>query len=124
MPDSSCTCEGLILFLGTLDLEKTHQFYTQALELTMVIDQGACRIYRIPGGGHIGFCSHIQPVFGEKSPIVTLVTQDVDDCYKKLVEWGVDIPHPPAMNTRFGIYHFFLKDPNGYTLEIQRFTNS
>lgn len=124
MPGNQHIREGLILFLGTLDLDKTHQFYTQALELNMIIDQGACRIYRVPGGGHIGFCSHIPPVLGEKSPIVTLVTQDVDGCYEKLIEWGVAILHPPAINPRFGIYHFFLKDPNGYTLEIQRFTDS
>jgi hypothetical protein len=28
---------------------------------------------------------------------------------------------PPAANPRYNIYHCFLRDPNGYLLEIRRF---
>ena len=28
---------------------------------------------------------------------------------------------PPALNPEYGIYHCFLRDPNGYLVEIQRF---
>jgi len=41
--------------------------------------------------------------------------------YDKLGEAGMKIVKGPEFNKRFNIYHFFLKDPNGYTLEIQKF---
>jgi hypothetical protein len=28
---------------------------------------------------------------------------------------------PPQDNPRYGIYHFFFEDPDGYKLEIQSF---
>jgi catechol 2,3-dioxygenase-like lactoylglutathione lyase family enzyme len=31
------------------------------------------------------------------------------------------VPKPPAHNPRYGIYHCFLHDPNGYLVEIQSF---
>ena len=33
----------------------------------------------------------------------------------------IEIPNPPKINSKFNIYHFFFKDPNGYTLEVQKF---
>jgi len=30
-------------------------------------------------------------------------------------------PNKPSVNERFGIYHFFLKDPDGHRVEIQKF---
>ena len=34
---------------------------------------------------------------------------------------GADIETRPEHNLEYRIYHFFLRDPNGYLLEIQRF---
>jgi hypothetical protein len=62
-------------------------------------------------------------IYGEKTPILTLVTENVDEMYKKITELGVDVPEKPKINQKFNIYHFFLKDPNGYTIEIQKFLN-
>ncbi|MHA2283423.1 MAG: VOC family protein [Promethearchaeota archaeon] len=57
----------------------------------------------------------------EKSPILTFVTEDVDDFYNKLIRLGIEIRDKPKTNKKFAIYHFFFKDPNGYTIEIQKF---
>jgi len=37
------------------------------------------------------------------------------------MERGVVFDSPPALNPKYNIYHCFLRDPNGYLLEIQRF---
>ena len=46
---------------------------------------------------------------------------DVDGAYEVLVALGVETEAPPKLNERFGIYHFFARDPDGYRLELQRF---
>ncbi len=113
--------QGLIVFLGTKDLEITHRFYHEVIGLSLYKDQGLCRIYAVEGGGKLGFCQHITIIHEEKSPIITLVTEDVDRLYEKLTEKGFTVKHPPKENPKFNIYHFFIEDPNGYTLEIQKF---
>jgi catechol 2,3-dioxygenase-like lactoylglutathione lyase family enzyme len=34
---------------------------------------------------------------------------------------GVEVSGPPQSNPKYQIYHFFLKDPDGYWIEIQKF---
>lgn len=109
-----------ITFCATGDLLATARFYEETLGLPMVLDQGKCRIFRVAGCAYIGFCERAQepPTDGL---ILTLVTEDVDGWYERLSGEGVDIEGKPRMNPDFRIYHFFLRDPNGYRLEIQRF---
>ncbi|MFW9937025.1 MAG: VOC family protein [Candidatus Thorarchaeota archaeon] len=111
----------LIIFLGTKDLKKTSIFYQNVLGLTLYKDQGICQIFNVTSEGKVGFCTHMAVDVKEGSPIITLITDDVDKIYDKLVEFGVKIEKAPEFNERFNIYHFFLKDPNGYTIEIQKF---
>lgn len=113
--------EGTVVFFGAGDLERTDRFYRQTLGLELFKDQGLCRIYRVPGGGMVGFCSHQEVVAGDKSPIITLLTADVDGCHDKLRLEGLEPEGKPRANPRFNIYHFFLRDPDGYCVEIQRF---
>ena len=109
-----------VTFLHTNDLDATSHFYEDILELPLVRDQGVCRIYKTSENAYLGFCTHLEtPV--TKSIIVTLVTDDVDAWYATLQAKGVEIVAPPAYNPKYNIYHFFFKDLNGYTLEIQRF---
>lgn len=110
-----------ITFLGTKDLVKTSNFYQNILGLTIYKDQKICLIFHINTQSKIGFCEHIPVIHDDKSPIITLVTEDVDEVYNKLIEEGLEIAESPKLNKKFNIYHFFFKDPNGYTIEIQRF---
>jgi len=58
----------------------------------------------------------------EADPVIlTLVSRSVDEWHTYLVEQQVPIEKPPTLNEKFNIYHCFLRDPNGYLLEIQRF---
>ena len=111
-----------ITFLHTTDIKRTAQFYEKTLELLLVRDQGVCRIYKTSANGYLGFCTHLE-MTRQEGVILTLVTEDVDGWYKRLKEKGVEIAARPSHNPKYQIYHFFFKDPNGYTLEIQRFNN-
>jgi len=110
-----------ITFLGTNDLKKTSNFYQNILGLTLYKDQKICLIFHINKQSKIGFCKHIPVIHDDKSPIITLVTEEVDEVYNKLINKGLKIAESPKLNKKFNIYHFFFKDPNGYTIEIQRF---
>jgi len=113
--------EGTITFLGVENLGRTAEFYEAVLGLELVRDQGVCRIYRSSPGAYLGFCEHI-PFDGEDQRIIlTLVTHDVDWWFEQLVSKGVIFEKTPQHNPKFGIYHCFLRDPDGYLIEIQRF---
>jgi len=60
--------EGSIVFFGVKNLEETDSFYRDKLGLELYKDQGLCRIYRVPGGGMLGFCTHQDVISREKKP--------------------------------------------------------
>lgn len=114
--------KGNISFYGTNDLEKTDKFYKKFFGLEVYKDQGKCKIYKIQGAGMIAFCEHMEVLTNDKSPIITFLTEQVDETYEKFNNMdGIKIESKPVKNNNFNIYQFFAKDPNGYTLEIQKF---
>jgi predicted enzyme related to lactoylglutathione lyase len=78
------TFDGIIPFYGSTDLVKTSHFYESVLGLSLYKDQGACRIYRVTSTGYIGFCTHLPVMAAERSPIITLLTEDVDAVYRRI----------------------------------------
>lgn len=112
--------DSMITFCRTKDMEETHRFYNGLLELPMALDQGRCRIYRVSSGGFIGFCEGTEPD-PENTVMITLVTDDVDGWFARIASKGHPVIKAPAMNSEFRIYHCFVRDPSGYTVEIQRF---
>ena len=109
-----------IVFFGTIDLSGTANFYEETLGLTLALDQGKCRIYRVAGEAYIGFCQRDEPPSVE-GVIITIVTRQVDEYCDMLRTRGVVFEKEPAVNPDYKIYHCFLRDPNGYLVEIQRF---
>ncbi len=114
-----------VTFVYTHDLGASAEFYGETLGLSCVLDQGACRIFQTSPDGFIGIChcSTERP----SSPagiIITLVSDDVDGWYDRLTSKGVRFDTPPAENPKFNIYHCFLKDPDGYQIEIQQFLDA
>lgn len=112
--------DAQITFCYTKDLPATAEFYENLLELSLALDQGACRIYRVAPGAFVGFCRR-ETAPTPEGIILTLVIDDVDGWYVRLSARGVEFDQPPAHNPKFNIYHCFLRDPNGYLIEIQRF---
>jgi catechol 2,3-dioxygenase-like lactoylglutathione lyase family enzyme len=118
--------EQQITFLYTRDLVEIARFYEELLGLPLKLDQGNCRIYQVSRDGYVGFCQQEEPAEGERLQrarriILTLVTPEVDEWHRYLVERGVVFEKPPAINPKYDIYHCFLRDPDGNLIEIQRF---
>jgi catechol 2,3-dioxygenase-like lactoylglutathione lyase family enzyme len=91
------------------------------LGLPLALDQDDCRIYRIGESSFLGFCQREEAPHQPEGIILTLITDEVDHCYHHLRQLGVRFEKPPTYNPDYEIYHCFLRDPNGYLIEIQRF---
>lgn len=112
--------DSLITFHPAKDLEEIHRFYHRLLGLPLALDQGGCRIYRVARGAFLGFCVRDDALPGD-SVIITLVTDRVDEWFGLIREAGHPVIKEPAFNPDYRIYHCFVRDPAGNTVEIQRF---
>jgi catechol 2,3-dioxygenase-like lactoylglutathione lyase family enzyme len=116
-----------ITFIYTSDLEQSAHFYEAILGLNLWLDQGGCRIYEVSSSGYLGICQTSDNSKGQitsgpqTNVILTIVTQEVDAWYDHLLKRGVTFEKSPEINPKYNIYHCFLRDPNGYLIEIQRF---
>jgi catechol 2,3-dioxygenase-like lactoylglutathione lyase family enzyme len=115
------TVDQQITFFYTRDLATTVDFYERIVGFPLVVNQGDCRIYRVTSGAYLGFCQRAEAPPEPRGVLFTLVTEDVDGWYAHLRGQGVPFDKAPALNERYGIYHCFARDPNGYLIEIQRF---
>ena len=110
-----------ITFLDTRDLVRTADFYERILGLRLARDQGTCRIYHVSGSAYLGFCERADAAAPAGGLTLTLITDDVDGWCRHLKAHGVEFVKEPADNPPYRIYNAFVRDPNGYLLEIQRF---
>jgi catechol 2,3-dioxygenase-like lactoylglutathione lyase family enzyme len=110
-----------ITFLHAENLEQTKTFYTNTLGFPLLRDQGTCLIFGVNKGAYLGFCFHIEKVPIGRNIILTLVSDEVDEWYERLKSKDCEILEPPNYNSKYQIYHFFFKDPDGYWIEIQKF---
>ena len=114
-------CTQQITFLDTRDLARTSDFYERVLGLRLARDQGTCRIYHVSGSAYLGFCQRADPQAEPRGITLTFVTDRVDEVCADLRRAGVAFVKEPADNPPYRIYNAFVRDPNGYLLEIQRF---
>ena len=119
--------DQLVTFLYTDDLVKTSRFYEEIIGLSLILDQGSCRIYQVGGDAFVGFCQNGTAVGArqnrekQEGVILTLVSNQVDEWYSYLQTQNIPIEKPPTYYPAFDIYHLFIRDPNGYLLEVQTF---
>ncbi len=112
--------DAQITFLPSSDLAQSREFYERILGLELVTDQGTCHIYRVTTSAFLGVCER-ETVSPTDGVIVTLVHDDVDGWCSRIIDADGTIERGPDHSERFGIYHAFLRDPDGNLLEIQRF---
>ena len=111
-----------VTWIYTADLPATARFYEEILALPLVLDQGACRIYRTGAGAFLGLCKVREGRWVEpKGVVLTLVTDAVDAWHARLVAAGAKVDGPPTEKPAWNIYAFFAFDPNGYRIEFQTF---
>jgi catechol 2,3-dioxygenase-like lactoylglutathione lyase family enzyme len=128
MPHDPLPATGLVTFLPTADLDATDAFYGGLLGLPLVRDKDVCRIYRASpgsgaenGGGYWGFCDRGYAVAEGVRVVLTLLVDDVEAAHRELVARGAVPEGPPAHHERYAVTSFFVRDPNGYFVEFQRF---
>ena len=109
-----------IIFLTVKDLEASSKFYGEVFGFRMARDQGSCKIYHLSGNSYIGLCEG-EPPREPSGSAQCWVIDDVDGCYEVAKAHGLDIMFKPRYNPKYQIYHFYLKDPDGHVIEIQRF---
>lgn len=107
-----------IVFFRSANRERLVEWYTSQLGFEPWLEQdGGCTILQYENL-LVGFCDAHST---ETAGILTVVVEDrqaVDQRYTQLNAWAVE---PPAVNEAFDIYHFFMDDPDGRTVEIQTF---
>jgi len=115
-----------IYWVYTQDLDSTADFYAQTLGLECSRGAGDARLFQTGDSAYIGLCrAFADRVIEPRGSLISIVTDDVDAWYQHLLDNGLVIDKPPEQIEQFGIYSFFIKDPNGYLLEFQQFiTNS
>jgi len=110
-----------ITWVYTDNLEQTSNFYEKGLDLELVNDEGTARIFQVSSTAQIGVCVAFEDrVIEPKGGMITLVTNDVDSWFARLTKKGIVLSNSPHILEKFNIYTFFLKDPNGYVIEIQQ----
>ena len=114
--------DAQITFVYVSNLARSTHFYETILGFPLALDQGSCRIFRVAGEkSYLGICERNVESQARVGLIFTLVTPDVDAWYERITEHGVTCEHEPRINDSYGIYHFFVRDPDGHLLEVQRF---
>ena len=122
MPDKSTDISLQISWVYTENLDSTAFFYREQLGLECVRDEGSARLFATSTGACIGVCQVfadrvVEPAGG----MISIVTDDVDGWYRRLVANGVGIDQAPRRLEQFAVYSFFVRDPNGYLIEVQSF---
>lgn len=117
-----------ITFLYAEDPAGSWDFYENKLGLSMVQDQGTCRIYATAPGGRafLGVCRARAPRASDNQRVqggvvFTFVDPDVEGWHARLKARGVNVPEQVEYSETYRVTHFFFHDPAGYLLEVQRF---
>ncbi len=114
--------QKLITFLYYRDLPRAIRFYEDIMGLTLEIDQGWSKIYRVTAAGYIGLVdesrgSHrAHPV---KPVQVCVRVADVDAWFGYVESVGVDELSSLRSHPELKIRAFTFNDPEGYQIEIQ-----
>lgn len=118
---SAFDLQGQVMFLPTDSHQKVIDFYEGVLGLELVRDQRLCRIYKTGPKSYLGFCERGYTIPTEFRVVITLLIDDVDGVYQLLKARNIPTESEPELSERFNVYQFFLRDPHGYLVEVQRF---
>jgi lactoylglutathione lyase len=111
-----------ITFIYYHDLPGAMRFYEEVMGLSLAIDQGWCKIYRVTEGGYVGLVDETRgshrahPV---KPVQICVRVADVDAWYAWISSHDVKGLRGPRSNLDLKIRAFVFDDPEGYQIEIQ-----
>jgi predicted enzyme related to lactoylglutathione lyase len=111
-----------ITFFYYRDLAGAMAFYERVLGVSLAIDQGWCKIYRLNGGACVGLVDESRGshrAHDVKPVQLCLRVPDVDAWHA----WAASQQVPKLGETRtnepLGIRAFTFEDPEGYQIEVQ-----
>lgn len=114
--------ELAIIFLYYRDLPRACAFYERVLGLTLAIDQGWSKIYRIAGQAHVGLVDEARGMHraADPKPVqICIRVPDVDAWHAWAASQGVDALSAPRSSEALRIRAFVFNDPEGYQIEVQ-----
>lgn len=106
-----------IVFFATTDVPTITAFYQSHFGATIWLEQPDCTILKLDNC-LLGFCERPS---ADTEGIITIVVdsrREVDRYHERLGNIAKD---EPTLNERYDIYHFYLTDPEGRSVEIQSF---
>jgi len=106
-----------IFFLKTRKLDELKEFYTSQLGCDIWLEQADCTLFR-HGNMIFGFCRRDEVDTGGVITFFYETKEAVDCMYEKLREIAIS---EPESNSKYEIYQFFARDPEGRMLEFQWF---
>jgi predicted enzyme related to lactoylglutathione lyase len=116
--------QSQITFLYYRDLQPVSKFYQEVMGFELVEDQGWAKIYRVSGNAYLGIVDEERGLHEAQEKSAVLITLAVDDVFwwydclkRKDVKILTDLREMEDIQVR----GFFLEDPGGYTIEVQRF---
>lgn len=105
------------MFFATEKLSDLVSFYTRRLGMNVWIEQEGCTILNA-GDFAIGFCQRDR---ADTNGIITFLCATENDVEERFSMLSDLADGPPRVNERYRIFHFFLRDPEGRRLEVQKF---
>ena len=107
-----------VVFFSTVQLEDLTTFYTERVGAELWMDQRDCRIFR-HSQFLFGFCQREE---GETCGILTFVYPDRESVDRMYEHFRSEALEAPRDHSRYPIYNFFSRDPEGRLIEFQMFT--
>jgi hypothetical protein len=110
------------------EIIKASHFYGELLGLELILDEGWARIYKISSSSFVGLVDsssgrgHCE-VAPESAVLLTLDVDNIEQWYSFLKDASVQIEGKINTMEDIEVQCFFLRDPGGYALEIQKFMN-
>jgi len=116
--------QSQVTFLYYDDLKAASEFYGDVIGFRLVEDQKWAKIYRASGGAYVGIVAGkkgFHQAQESNAVLLTLLVDDVTAWYEYLQSRDVKIVSELAEKEDIQVRCFFLEDPGGYSIEIQRF---
>ena len=111
-----------ITFFYYRDLPAAMAFYERVLGVSVAIDQGWCKIYRLNGGACVGLVDESRGshrAHAVKPVQLCLRVPDVEAWHRWAAAQGVPKLRELRTSEALGIRAFTFEDPEGYQIEVQ-----
>lgn len=113
-----------VTFLPVTNIERTYDFYVNTLNLKVFQKQGDNLYIFDTGYGYWGFCQYAdgrKPLSGPQGVCLSLNLASNDEVIARYEELKdrCEIIKAPAIHPDFPVFSFFVRDPDGYTVEYQ-----